>query len=154
VISDIRVGITVRRPRPEVAAVMFDVHFLPGWLSAVRNVEILAGQPPKEGARLALIGGRAAARPDEVFEVVEYQPDLTLVLKGPSKTLTLSLEGVPVGTVAWLEFQTERTGLRRLLWLFADHRERRIAIRDLRRLKQFIESGEYRTWFLEAEAED
>ena len=133
---------------------MFDVHFLPGWLSGVRSVEILAGQPPDEGARVALIGGRVAAQPDEVFDVAEYQPDITLVLKGETRTLTLALEGVPVGTVAWLEFQTERTGLRRLLRSFVDHCDRRAAIRELRRLKQFIESGEYRTWFAEAEAED
>jgi hypothetical protein len=145
VTSEFRVGITIRQARPEVAAVMFDVRYLPAWLSGVGQIEVVSGEPPAETARVAL--------GNQEFEIVEHLHDLTLVLQGKTTTLTLALEGVPIGTVAWLDVQTERTGLGRLLSRIIDHRERRIAIRDLRRLKQFIESGEYRTWRVEAEAE-
>jgi len=145
--SGFKVGITVRRARPEVASVMFDVNYLSGWLSGVRSVEVESGTPPHVGATVALGSGRFA----DIFEIVEHQDDLLLVLKGENRTLTLALEGVPVGTVAWLGIETERTGLRRLLRRLIDSRERRSAIRDLRRLKQLIESGDYRTWWAETD---
>ena len=131
---------------------MFDVNYLPGWLSGIRDVAVMSGEPPEEGASVALLASRGAARPEDVFEIMEHQPDLTLVLQSETKTLTLALEGVPVGTVAWLAVQTERSGLRRMLSALLDRRTRRIAISDLRRLKKFIETGEYRTWWVEAEA--
>ena len=140
--SGFRVGITVRRARREVATVMFDLAYLPGWRSGIRGVEVVSGHPPEEGARVRLNG----ARPDAEFEIVEYEPDLTLVLQSETRILSLGLEGVPVGTVVWLGLETERTGLARLLGLWTQRRARRTAIRDLRRLKQLIESGEYRTW--------
>ena len=131
---------------------MFDVNYLPGWLSGIRDVAVMSGAPPEQGASVALLASRGAARPQDVFEILEHQPDLTLVLQSETRTLTLALEGVPVGTVAWLAVQTERSGLRRMLSALIDRRTRRTAIRDLRRLKQFIETGEYRTWWVEAEA--
>lgn len=148
--SGFRVGITVRRPRPEVAAVMLDVHYLPGWRVGIRKVEVVSGEPPEVGARVLLVG----ARPDDIFEIVEHEPDLLLVLQTDTRTITLGLEGVPVGTVAWLAVDTERTGLSRLIGRLTDRRARRVAIRDLRHLKQFIESGEYRTWLTEEAAEE
>ena len=148
--SGFRVGITVRRARPEVASVMFDLHYLPGWRTGIRSVVFVSGQPPQEGACVKLLG----ARPDAEFEIVEHDPDLTLVLQSDTRTISLGLEGVPVGTVAWLAVETERTGLGRLIGLWTDRRARRVAIRDLRRLKQFIESGEYRNWLTEDSADD
>ncbi len=149
-IGGFRVGITVRRARPEVAAVMFDLHYLPAWRSGIRGIEIVAGQPPDEGARIVL----RSARPDGEFKIVEHQPDLLLMLQSDTRTIGLSLEGVPVGTVAWLSVETERSGLGRLIGFLTDRRARRAAIRDLRRLKQFIESGEYRAWLTESPPDD
>ncbi len=126
---------------------MFDVNYLTGWLSGVRSVEVESGNPPAVGATVALSAGSA---PD-IFEIVQHEPDLLLVLESETRTLTLALEGVPVGTVAWLGIETERTGVARLFRRLLDTRERRIAIRDLRRLKRLIESGEYRTWWVEAD---
>jgi hypothetical protein len=143
--SGFKVGITVRRARPEVASVMFDVNYLTGWLSGVSSVVVDSGAPPGVGATVALGNGRHA----DIFEIVEHQPDLLLVLEGETLTITLALEGVPVGTVAWLGIETERKGLRRLFRRVLDGRARRVAIRDLRRLKRLIESGEYRTWWVE-----
>jgi hypothetical protein len=143
--SEFKVGITVRRARPEVASVMFDVNYLTGWLSGVRSVEIDSGAPPEVGSTVALGRGRHA----DIYEVVAHEPDLLLVLESEALTLTLALEGVPVGTVAWLGIETERKGLGRLFRRLLDSRARRTAIRDLRRLKRLIESGEYRTWWVE-----
>ncbi len=125
---------------------MFDVRYLAAWLDGIRRVELRSGEPPEEGATVALT--------DEVFEIVEHEHELTLVLQGERRTITLALEGVPVGTVAWVGIQTERTGLKRLLSRWIDHRDRKVAIHDLRRLKQFVESGEYRTWWADPDAED
>lgn len=125
---------------------MFNVRYLAAWLDGIRRVEPRSGEPPEEGATVALT--------DEVFEIVEHEHELTLVLQGERRTITLALEGVPVGTVAWVGIQTERTGLKRLLSRWIDHRDRKVAIHDLRRLKQFVESGEYRTWWADPDAED
>jgi len=154
VISEVRVGITIRRPRPEVASVFLNVHYLPGWFSGVRDVEVVSGEPPAPGARVDMVRTRPQLRHAEPFDIAEYRPHLTLVLRGETRTLTLELEGVPVGTVAWLEIQTKRSGLRRLLRRLIDYRERRAAIGDLRRLKQFVESGDYRTWLEEPDDDD
>ncbi len=145
-ILEIRVATTIRRPRPEIAAVMFNPHYAPGWMAGVREAEVREGQPPELGASFALIGRRLPLLQEEVFEIVEHHPDLTLTLEGDSRTLGFELEGVPVGTVVWLIIQTEPAGFQRLLPHWTRSRQRRAAIRDLRQLKQFIESGEYRTW--------
>ena len=145
-ISEVRVGITVRRPRPEVASVFLEPRFLSAWLSGVRDVEV-------SGAHVALVGvlpGRQA----EKFAIVDYRHDLALVLEGEKQTLIFELEGVPVGTVVWFEFHTKRAGLTRLLRPWLDYRERIHAIRDLRRLKKFVESGDYRAWVEDSDAAD
>ncbi len=124
---------------------MFDVNYLTGWLSGVPSVEVESGSPPAVGATVVIGAGRNA----DIFEIVEHEHDLLLVLQGETWTLTLALEGVPVGTVAWLGIERERSGLGRLFRRLLDSRARRTAIRDLRRLKRFIESGEYQTWWVE-----
>ena len=151
-ISEIRVGVPIRRPRREIAAVMFDLHFLPGWLAGVRDMAVESGEPPAAGAIIAMIGGRMPLRRVDLFKIAEYQPDAMLVLRNEARTLTFQLEGVPVGTVVWLHIETQRGGFARLLSPWLNYRSRRQAIRDLRRLKVFIESGDFLTWFQEAEA--
>ena len=140
-----RVGVTIRRPRPEVAAVMFDLRYLPAWLRGIREVEVDSGEPPNVGACVAL--------DKDIFEIIEHENEMKLVIEGDTRTLGLSLEGAPVGTIAWLEIQTERTGLMRVMSYWIDRRRRARAIADLRRLKQFIELGSYKTWWTEAEGE-
>lgn len=151
-ISEIRAGVTIRRPRREIAAVMFDLHFLPGWLGSVRDMEVESGDPPAAGAIVAMIGGRLPLRRVDVFEIAEHRPDVLLVLRGDVRTMKFELEGVPVGTVVWLQIEIERRGFKRLFSPWLNYRTRRQAIRDLRRLKVFIESGEFRSWFQAAEA--
>ena len=151
-ISEFRVGVTIRRPRREIAAVMFDLHFLPGWLAGAGDMAVGSGDPPPAGAILAKIGGRMPLRRTDVSKIAEYQPDTMLVLRNEATTLTFQLEGMPVGTVVWLHIETQRGGFARLLSPWLNYRTRRQAIRDLRRLKVFIESGDFLTWFQDAEA--
>lgn len=143
---EVRVATTVRRPRPEVAAVVFEPFYAPGWMNDVRDTEIVSGRPPAVGATFTLVGTRLPIRPSEMFEITEYDADLFLTLRGKNKTLAFEMEGVPVGTVVWMTITSECRGWQRLLRPWILYRRRRAAIGDLRRLKQFIESGDYRTW--------
>ena len=120
--------------------------FLPAWVSAVRDIEVSGGH----AALVSVLPGRHA----EKFAIVDYRQDLALVLEGEKRTLIFELEGVPVGTVAWFGFHTKRAGLTRLLRPWLDYRERIHAIRDLRRLKKFVESGDYRAWVEDSDAAD
>jgi hypothetical protein len=150
VTTGFNVGITIRRPRPEVASVMFDLAFLPLWRTGVRSVAYLSGTPPEVGATVVL----AARRKGEEFEIVEHQHNLNVVLESDRRTITLALEGAPVGTIAWLGLQTERSAFGQLLAPLWGWRARRRAIADLRRLKRLIESGAYKTALEEPEPVD
>jgi hypothetical protein len=146
VTSEISVATTIRRPRQEVATVMFNPYYAPAWMAGVRAAEGRSGQPPEQGATFALIGGRAPLRRSEEFEIVEHEADQFLTLRAPTRMFEFELEGTTAGTLVWLHWSDESARDVPLLSALTQLRRRRAEIRALRRLKHFVESGAYRTW--------
>ena len=142
--TDIRVAVTIRVPRPEIAAVMFNPRFAPSWIGGVKSIHIESGEPPALGSIFAVLSGAALKKRAEIFEITEYVPDRSLTMESDDRVWHFELEGAPVGMIVWLSVWEEPTGLRRLLAPLQEHWLRRAVIRDLRRLKRLMESGEYR----------
>ena len=149
---DINAATTIRRARGEIAPVMFDPHFMPAWMGGVREVFPLEGEAPTPGATFERDISQYFQSRTEVWEVLDYVRETSLVLSGEDATWRFHLEGAPVGTIVWISAKFSVQGWRRVILLpWLAFRARRAAIRDLRRLKQFIESAEYLGWGQEAE---
>ena len=138
--SEYRVAVTIRRPRMEVAEAMFDLGRTPDWMQGVLGYQAESGTPPELGSEFAWRIGKRA----EIFEIVEYEEARTLVMESDDRVLTFELEGVPEGSIAWITAWSDAGGLRGIMNVFAFARQRRAAIRSLRKLKQLVESGRYR----------
>ncbi len=138
--SEYRVAVTIRRPRQEVATTMFDLARAPDWMEGVLGYEPDSGEPPEPGSVFAWRIGKRA----EVFEVVEYEDARTLVMESDDRVLTFELEGVPEGAIAWITAWSDAGGLRGLTNIVRFAKQRRAAIRGLRKLKRLVESGRYR----------
>jgi|GEM_PF-1813138 len=138
--SEYRVAATIRRPRIEVAETMFDLSRASDWLDGVLGYQAESGTPPEVGAEFAWRIGKRA----EVFEITEYEEARALVMESDDRVLTFELEGVPEGSIAWLTGWSDADGLRGLINVLTSGRQKRAAIRSLRKLKRLVESGRYR----------
>ncbi len=137
----IRVAATIRRARPEVAAVMFDPLFAPAWIGGVVDTRRLSHDAAFE--RVIRSFGRERT---EVIEISLHVPNRSVTVRSRAATHRFALERVPEGAVAWIEVQTQPTGLARACAPLFRMLLRRAALRDLRRLKRLMESGEDRSW--------
>jgi len=152
VTADISVATTIRRPRHEVAAVMFDPYYAPAWMAGVRAAEGRSDRPPQPGtqpepgATFTLVRGRTPLRRTETFEIVEHRPDDLLILRAPTRTFAFELEGTTAGTLVWLHWHSDLGRDMPLLSDWTHLCRRRAQIRALRRLKRFVESMAYRRW--------
>lgn len=152
---EIRPGITIRRPRREVAAVIFDPRYNESWLETLRPLapdddapsEDPAGADAPDGAvhaclirfllRDVVVELREADRDPERF--VEYEADAPYPL-----WIRMDLESIPEGTLVRIRISVELTGLPRLLGALVRRRLRRSVIGDLEALKALVENSPHR----------
>jgi len=138
--SEYRVAATIRRPRLEVAEAMFDLGRAPDWMEGVLGYQAESGSPPELGSEFAWRIGKRA----ELFEITEYEEARELAMESDDRVLTFELEGVPEGAIAWITAWSDAGGMRGLTNIVRFARQRRAAIRSLRKLKRLVESGRYR----------
>lgn len=152
---EIRPGITIRRPRREVAAVIFDPRYNESWLETLRPLapeddapsEGPAGADARDGAvhaylirfllRDVVVELRETGRDPERF--VEYEADAPYPL-----LIRQDLESIPEGTLARFRIRVGLTGLPRLLGVLVRRRLRRSVIGDLAALKALVENSPHR----------
>lgn len=140
----IEVAMTIRRPRREVAAVMFNPRFDQDWIGGVRQARPLRPGPLYRGARVERTARRFGRARTGIVEVLDFTADLRITLDSvPPFGLRVqySLEGIPEGTIARIRACGSVRGLWGLLAPLLHRQLRAAALRDLERLKALVESG-------------
>jgi hypothetical protein len=147
----VEVAMTIRRPRHDVAAVMFNPRHDGAWMAGVAQV------PPvqyadahgnawiRDGTRLEREFRTLTGRRTRHLMVTEFDTDRAMTLVGespPGFLARYTLEGIPEGTIARIRTEL-RDGPRWLQWPRAALLRRRI-IHDLERLKDLVESNALR----------
>lgn len=143
---NIRPGITVRRPRREVAVVMFDPRHEESWLDTFRrddaNEEPIDPDAPHERLlrlplRERVIPVRVTARDAERFLEFQAEEPFELLIRQ-------ELESIPEGTLVRIRVRIRLRGLGRLLKPLITWRLRRSLIADLTALKSIVENSPHR----------
>ncbi len=143
------VAVTIRRPRREVAAVMFNPRYDAAWIGAVRKTRPAAPGPLRHGAQIAREWRWLGCRRVETTEVVEHVPDrcVEMMTQLPfGLRIRYELEGIPEGTIARVHVQGDAAGLLRVMAMALNPLLRRVVIRDLDQLKALLELGARRSF--------
>lgn len=138
---DIRPGITIRRPRREVAAIMFDARHEEAWLETYRRTEPEDGEVPERTMRFLLrdrpVNLHEAARDPERFVELRAEEPFPILIRQ-------ELESIPEGTLVRIRVHVQLRGWIRLLRRLVGLRLRRSLIADLETLKSIVENSPHR----------
>ena len=141
---DVEVAVTIRRPRRDVAKVMFNPQYDPEWIGSVLEVQRGDAGPLRQGSAVQRVSRCYWRRCVSMLRVVEHVPDRTLELSGDrpfAQRIRYTLEGIPEGTIARVEVKRAAGGHAPLPAGIAAVLMRRATIRDLDRLKWLVEAG-------------
>jgi hypothetical protein len=144
---DVEVAVTIRRPRSDVAAVMFDPRYDTVWIGGVLQVRPAPPGPLRLGTKIARVSRILGRRVADIREVVEHVPEhcVEMVAQFPSGLrIRYELEGIPEGTIARISARGSPTGRLRLIVPAINPLLRHAVIRDLARLKALLETGAWR----------
>lgn len=138
---EIRPGVTIRRPRREVAAVMLDPRHEASWLETFARVEADDHDPPRRLVRFLLrprpIALRVTGHDPERF--VEWQAEEPWPI-----FVRQDMESIPEGTLVRIRLRVVLSGLTRLFKPMVARRLRRSLIADLETLKGLVENSPHR----------
>ncbi len=138
---EIRPGVTIRRPRREVAAVMLDPRHEASWLETFARVEADDHDPPRRLVRFLLrprpIALRVTGYDAERF--VEWQAEEPWPI-----FVRQDMESIPEGTLVRIRLRVMLSGLTRLFKPMVARRLRRSLIADLETLKGLVENSPHR----------
>jgi len=138
------VAVTIRRPRQDVAAVMFNPRCDAAWISGVRTARASVPGPLRRGTEVARRWRWFGRGLTETSQVVEHVADRSLEMSTElpfGLSIRYELEGIPEGTIARVRVAGRAEGLARLGARMLRRLMRFIIIRDLGRLKRLVESG-------------
>lgn len=139
---DVSVGQTIQAAPTRVRAVMFDPRQDPGWMAAVRSVELFAGHDDP-GGRVRRVGrfmGRPLRWTTELVSSSPNQLDLRIV-EGPMHgTVTYRIEASGAASYVSIRNTGEAPGFAPR-WLLA-WAMRRSLTADLKRLQRLVEGNE------------
>jgi hypothetical protein len=143
---DVEVAVTIRRPREDVAAVMFNPRYDPAWIGSVVQVRPAAPGPLRRGTKIECVLRFLGRRVPAMREVVDHEPDRRLELFASAFDLRIryDLEGIPEGTIARISTRGRPTGRLRFVMPALNPLLRWVVQRDLGRLKALLESGAWR----------
>jgi len=142
------VAVTIRCPRRDVAAVMFNPRFDTAWIGGLRKSKASSPGPLRNGAKVVRSWRRFGRSLAETSEVVGHVPDRSLEMTTQlpfGLSIRYELEGIPEGTIARICVEGRVTGLLRFAAITFDQLLRSAVVRDLGRLKHLVESGAGRT---------
>jgi hypothetical protein len=144
---DVEVAVTIRRPRQDVAAVMFNPRFDPAWVGGVVQSRSATPGPLRSGSKIAQVSRFLGRRVADIREVADHVPDrcVELIARVPlGLRIRYELEGIPEGTIARIRAHGCPTGRLRYVVPAINPLLRRAVSRDLGRLKSLLESGAWR----------
>ena len=143
---DVEVAVTIRRPRQDVAAVMFNPRYDRAWIGGVVQVRPATPGPLRRGSKIELVLRLLGRRIADIREVLDHEPDRRLEMFASAFDLRIryDLEGIPEGTIARISARGRPTGALRFVMPALNPLLRWAVIRDLDRLKSLLESGAWR----------
>ncbi len=143
---DVEVAVTIRRPRPDVAAVMFNPRYATAWIGSALQVLPEHAGPLRHGTKVAFVSRFLGHRIADIGEVVDHEPDRRLEMFARAFDLRIryELEGIPEGTIARISARGWPAGRLRFLAAAINPLLRRAVMRDLGRLKSLLETGAWR----------
>ena len=143
---DVEVAVTIRRPRQDVAAVMFNPRYDTAWIGNVMQVRPATSGPFRRGSKIATVSRFFGRHVTDIREVVDHEPDrrVEIITRYPfGLRVRYELEGIPEGTIARISARGRPSGRLRFFMPALNLLLRRAVVRDLGRLKTLLESG---TW--------
>jgi hypothetical protein len=144
---DVEVAVTIRRPRRDVAAVMFNPRYDTAWIGGMLQVRPATPGPLRRGMKVALVSRVFGRRVADVREVVDHEPDrrVEMIAQVPfGLRIRYELEGIPEGTIARIRARGRPTGRLRFVVAAINPLLRWSVVRDLERLKMLLETGAWR----------
>ncbi|HTB47532.1 MAG TPA: SRPBCC family protein [Acetobacteraceae bacterium] len=144
---DVEVAVTIRRPRRDVAAVMFNPRYDTAWIGGMLQVRPATPGPLRRGMKVALVSRVLGRRVANVREVVDHEPDRRVEMIAPvpfGLRIRYDLEGIPEGTIARIRARGRPTGRLRFVGAAINPLLRWSVVRDLERLKVLLETGAWR----------
>jgi hypothetical protein len=143
------VAVTIRRPRPDVAAVMLNPRYDAGWLGKAGSMRPLPFRSLRQGDKVQRDFRLFAYRVRALCDVVAHVPGRCLEMAAPPPTrlrIRYEFEGIPEGTIVRVLAQSVPP--RWLHWLepLLSRLLRQAVRRDLGRLKALVESDAWRSF--------
>jgi hypothetical protein len=142
---DVVTEIAIDRPRDEVAAFASDPDKATRWYENIKSVEWKTPPPLAVGSRIALVADFLGRRLAYTYTIRELAPGERLIMSTdqgpfPMETTYTWEDTAPGGTRMTLRNRGRPAGFSRLLAPFMARMIRRANHKDLRRLKQLLES--------------
>jgi uncharacterized membrane protein len=142
---DVITAIEIARPRDVVAAFAAEPDNAPIWYENIKSVEWRTPRPLTLGSKIAFVAQFLGRRLAYTYEIVELAPGARLVMRtaeGPfPMETTYTWEALPDGrTRMTLRNRGSPAGFARVFVPFMASAMRRANRKDLRRLKQQLES--------------
>jgi hypothetical protein len=112
-VIDVEVAVTIRRPRRDVAAVMFDPRYDTAWIGGMLQVRSATPGLLRRAMKVALVARVLGRRVADIREVVDHEPDrrVEMIARIPFGLRTrYELEGIPEGTIARIHARGRPTG--------------------------------------------
>jgi hypothetical protein len=143
---DVLTDIVIDRPRSEVAAFAGDPGNAPRWYVNIKSVEWQTAPLLAVGSRVAFVAEFLGRRLAYTYEIVDLVPEERLVMRtseGPfPMETTYTWEPIKLGaTRMTLRNRGEPAGFSKLVAPFMASAMRRANEKDLKCLKQLLESG-------------
>ncbi len=142
---DVRTAIEIGRAPADVAAFAGDPGNATAWYANIKSVEWKTPPPMAVGSQIAFVAQFLGRRLSYTYEIVAFEPERLLVMRtadGPFPMETTYIwapaEG---GTRMELRNRGEPEGFSRFVAPFMARAMRRANTKDLRRLKQLLESA-------------
>jgi uncharacterized membrane protein len=142
---DVRTTIDIDRPLDEVAAFAGDPGNATAWYTNIESVEWKTPPPHAVGSQIAFVAHFLGRRLSYTYEIVELEPGARLVMRTsdgpfPMETTYTWAPTESGGTRLELRNLGEPYGFSKVAALFMAPAMRRAVGKDLRRLKELLES--------------
>jgi uncharacterized membrane protein len=143
---DVHTEIEIARPRAEVAAYASDVGNATSWYENIKSVEWETPPPLTVGSRVAFVAEFLGRRLAYTYEIRELVPGERLVMSTaqgpfPMETTYLWVDAGEGATRMTLRNRGEPAGFKRIAAPLMERAMRRANAKDLRRLKQILETA-------------
>jgi uncharacterized membrane protein len=143
---DVTTEIDIQRPRAEVATYAADPDNATAWYKNIESVDWKTPPPMSVGSRVAFVARFLGRRLEYTYEIAEHAPGERLVMRtadGPfaMETTYTWADAPDGGTRMALRNRGEPAGFAKVIMPFMAPAMRRENSKDLRRLKEIVETG-------------